>query len=137
MKSGNGTAYFVDAETVAWNVVGDEVVIIHAETSEYFSLNHTGTMVWNRLVAGACHEEDLVQLVARQFEKNDTDVGQDVSSFLAKLKQSQLLSEHDSGKANGAAPSEAGLADDASVYPYEPPDVVKFGDLETLILSGE
>jgi len=127
------TTYQVNAEAVTWQVVDDEAVVIHADTSEYFSLNLSGTFLWNLMVEHACGEDELAEGISNRYEQGTADARAHVSSFMGKLQEA-LLIEQSEGQTPGAT---AGITSRPPTDAYEPPDLVKFGDLETLILSGE
>jgi len=135
LGSRNGHTYHVSTELVAWRVVDGEAVVIHTDTSEYFGLNPAGTYLWSLMVEQACHQSDLVEGISARYELNETDARSHVDAFLTKLEGAQLVQalpgadEGTNGNLDGVPSPQTG--------PYEAPDLVKFGDLETLILSGE
>jgi hypothetical protein len=125
------SAYWVSRDIATWRVVDDEAVIIHVQTSDYFSLNQTGTFIWSQLAERPHTASQMAELVARRCGRNAADVGPDVAAFFAQLQEAKLLSD-------GRPPQPVdGTAIAGASAAYEPPQLVRFGDLETLILSGE
>jgi hypothetical protein len=127
--------YRANADSVASRIVDDEAVLVHTETSEYFSLNLAGTFLWQLMVEQPLHEDELVTAISARYQLDETEARAQLLAFLTKLEQAGLLVDHSDGQALGGAKIDA-LADPVT-HTYEPPDLVKFGDLETLILSGE
>lgn len=123
-------AYVVNRADVTWRVVDDEAVLVHAQTSEYFSLNESGTWLWGLLEA-PCTAADLTAALGARYRRGAGDTAADVEAFLSRLEQAGLVTPVASS-GTAAPPSTVAPRD-----PYEPPQLVKFGDLETLILSGE
>lgn len=129
------TGYRVDPEKVAWRVLDDEAVLIHLENSDYFGLNPAGAWVWARLSEAPRSVEQVAGLLATHFGLGAEAAAADAGTFLEQLRRAALL---EAGPAGGgaAAGSEPPVAADDSA-PYEAPQLVKFGDLDTLILSAE
>lgn len=129
------TTYRVDGQSVAWRIVDDEAVLIHQTTSEYFSLNSPGTFLWGLLAERACDENELAGEIARRYQLGEDLAQTDTAAFLDKLASAALVLCGE--EAESAAPSPVAVSDALRAGLYEPPDLVRFGDLETLILSGE
>jgi len=129
------TGYRVDPERVAWRVLDDEAVLIHLQNSDYFGLNAAGAWVWSRLAEHPRTAEQVAGLLAVQCGIRAEQASADVATFLEQLRRADLL-EAEPVESGAAARTEAPVAGDGCA-PYEPPQLVKFGDLDTLILSAE
>lgn len=127
-------AYVVNRDKVTSQVIDDEAVILHADTSEYFGLNQSATWLWTRMDTPRTAAE-LIAAMGARYRLAGADIGADVEDFLSRLTQATLIVPAD----GAASPAEPGDAPDESDPRdgYEPPQLVKFGHLETLILSGE
>lgn len=68
--------------------LGDEIVLMHPGTSEMFSLNSAGRIIWTRLPAP---EAQLVQELMTQFEIDEATAAQDVRALLEDLKDRALV----------------------------------------------
>ena len=123
-------AYVVDRDRVTWRIVDDEAVVVHAETSDYFSLNASGTWLWTVLELPRTAQA-LAEALSARYGHPAADAAADVDAFLAQLAGARLLVTTEAT----AAPVASGGAPPRD--PYEPPQLVRFGNLETLILSGE
>ena len=77
-------------EDVHWRQVGDEVVILDLRTSQYFSLNGTGALLWPLLSGGATAAELATEL-ATAFDLDAETAQRDVEAFLAALRERDLL----------------------------------------------
>ncbi len=78
------------SESIAWNVVGDNVVVLDLATSADFSTNAAGTLLWQVLESGAGRAE-LLDALAKRFEVGRDIIPRDVDGFLADLDRAQLL----------------------------------------------
>jgi hypothetical protein len=127
--------YQANTDATSFNIMDDEAVIIHTVTSAYFSMNQTGTYLWNLMLDRYCSSDELAQTISAVFEQDITTIKGDVNNFLEVLIDADLVLTQASNQS-----SETSLStnlDTSSLDAYETPDLVKFGDLETLILSGE
>ncbi len=78
------------SDSVAWNAVGDDVVVLDLASSTYFSTNATGSLLWKLLESGATRA-DLVDALLQRFGVDQQMVERDVDAFLRDLKRAQLL----------------------------------------------
>ena len=116
---------------VAWRVVDGEAVLLHAETSAYFGLNRTGTLIWEKLARQAVSADDLAVWLRPRIAGGPADLAEEVTAFLAQLSDLDLLDPAEQGEEQSEDPP------GEEIGPYEPPVVMPFGELEKLILSGE
>ena len=77
-------------DSIAWNAVGDNVVVLDLTSSTYFSTNATGTLLWQLLAAGT-NRTHLVNALLERFAVDQKTAEQDVDVFLANLDRAQLL----------------------------------------------
>ena len=75
---------------LTWHVAGDEVVVLDLGGSVYLKLNGSGRVLWERL-AEPCTEADLVAALIDAYDIDRTRAEADVTSFVADLRQRQLL----------------------------------------------
>jgi len=127
-------AYVVNRDLVAWRVVDDEAVVIHSETSDYFSLNQSATWLWN-LMDLPRTGEDLSAALSARYARPSTETRSDVASYLEHLTKAGLVLQEPESVPLAMPAAVAGTA--VPRDSYEPPQLVKFGSLETLLLSGE
>jgi Coenzyme PQQ synthesis protein D (PqqD) len=78
------------SDSLAWNTVGDNVVVLDLRSSTYFSTNATGTLLWQLLASGT-HRTELVNALVGQFAVDRPTAEEDVDVFLAHLERAQLL----------------------------------------------
>ena len=141
--------YQVDRNSTSFNIMDDEAVIIHTGTSAYFAMNPSGTYLWNLMVDSYRSTDELVAMFSTKFEQASGSARKDVEAFLDKLIEAELVLVKPGAPGPSTADGDKGSDDSdqnqpasakgesGSVDPYETPDLVRFGDLETLILSGE
>jgi hypothetical protein len=75
----------------AWQVIGDEAVIMNLGGARVFGLNPTGALVWSLLEER--DEEGLAQAVAERFDVGEEAAREDVREFLSLLRQRGLVVE--------------------------------------------
>ena len=77
-------------EAVAWQEIDDEIVVLDLQSSEYFKVNGTGALLWQRLSQGA-PREDLVDALGERYELPPDTAERDVDAFLAMLRARDLV----------------------------------------------
>ena len=122
-----GSASFrVNSPTVVSETVDQEVVMIHLDTGNYYSLRSTGALIWDALERGATVESITSALDANSH--NGSDIGAVVGSFVNELRAEELIVPAD----NPATSSSATI--ELSAHPFEPPVLEKYTDMQHLIL---
>lgn len=75
---------------LAWREVGDEVVILDLESSQYLSLNASGAQLW-KLIEQPTTVADLIRALVSEYEIEDEEAERDVFEFLESCRASKLL----------------------------------------------
>lgn len=70
--------------------IDDEVVVMHLETGEFFSLAGTAAATW-RLIDGTRDVAALVEALADEFGGDQREISADVVEFLAQLRRLGLV----------------------------------------------
>lgn len=76
--------------SVTWRKTGDIGVLLDLETSEYYSLNDTGTFIWEMLDSGT-PPESIPAAVAEEFAVSPEKAASDTAAFLKELAELKLL----------------------------------------------
>jgi hypothetical protein len=74
---------------VAWQIVGEEAVLLDLETGRAVGLNETGSFLWQRLES--LGEDELARELAAEFCVEPDRAREDVVSFLALLGERGFL----------------------------------------------
>jgi hypothetical protein len=74
---------------VAWQIVGEEAVIIDLTTGTTIGLNPTATFIWSRLPSADL--EQIAEELAQQFDP-DADAATDVHALVTDLQNRNLIS---------------------------------------------
>lgn len=125
------TGLRIDQDNVDSMQLDGEAVLLNLATHAYFGLNATGTQVWEliRNHAGIT-ADDIAATLERRYGHAAATVGADVASVIGELVEHGLVARCAAGD---VLPAQA----DASTTPYERPSLQAYGNLDTLILSGE
>jgi hypothetical protein len=129
--------YRVNDAKVAWRVVEGEGVLLHADSSAYFGLNQTGTLLWQRLAASPQSASELAEWLQESVSGAPDDPAPVVAQFLEQLSRLDLLDPAAGPASDRNPPPDAGPLLEPGAVVYEPPLITPFGELEKLILSGE
>ena len=121
----------VDAN-VAWRVADKEAVLLHADSSAYFGLNQTGTLLWALLAEHPLTLDQLTIWARSRFPDAPAGLPGEIAAFVDRLLEHDLL-----GTAETAEASAPRAVAGEETPPWESPTLERFGELEKLILSGE
>lgn len=83
---------FEPAAGVVSRTVGSENVLVDLDGEQYFSLNETGTVVWDLLSAGRSIEDATGELVDR-FDVDGDVARSDVEELVQRLLGASLLTQ--------------------------------------------
>jgi coenzyme PQQ synthesis protein D (PqqD) len=124
------SAFEVNEPTVISETIDRETVIIHLNSGSYYSLKHSGAMIWAGIEESA-RINDIAAMVRASFEANGCDVEREVLALVGRLIEEDLI------RPALAVPSSNGLLGalgfDAPA-PFQAPILEKFTDLETMLL---
>ena len=70
--------------------LSDGAVLLNLQTKRYFSLNETGTRIWE-LVQQTADEEAIVATLLREYEAEEPMVRTEVRRILEELIEAQLI----------------------------------------------
>lgn len=116
--------YTIDVKQVSHNDFGDEVVVIHFETGNYYSLRGTAAILWKTLSQGPVSATGLL----KAFSSPPETAVSEVIAFLDNLVDRCLL----------CAEEAIGEESSVSVEPaevYAKPEFEAFEDLQALLVA--
>lgn len=117
-------------------MVDGEAVLLHAESSAYFGVNQTGTLLWSQLATQPQTSEEVTAWARSRFRNAPEDVSSEISAFLGELVELHLIETVD-GEDAATQGASIELFGGGVPVPWEKPQLERFGELERLILSGE
>ena len=89
------TVYSLVPERARWRLVDGEIVLIHLESSFYYSLNETGSWLWQKLEQGACSRDELIESLAQRHELEPQVVAADVAALLESLQSEGFVKKEE------------------------------------------
>lgn len=126
--------YSVDDANVAWRVTDDEAIVLHADSSAYFGLNRSGTLLWIQLAERPMTVDQLATWAQHHFTGTPATLRHEINTFIEQLEAGTLLGAEEGGSADEAQDE---AASSGPAIAWEAPVAECFGELEKLILSGE
>ena len=70
--------------------VNEEMLMMHAESGKFVSLNETGTYLWSRMDE-ARDEQELAADLHREFEVDETQARADVATWIEQMKEHDVI----------------------------------------------
>ncbi len=119
--------YAIGGPNVVRESFGQEVVVVHLETGNYYSLEGTAGEVWSAIEEGSTTSE-LEQLLASRYAAEQATVREDLREFLQELVSEKLVHPSET------APRVKAVAPSANRLPYSAPKLGKFTDMQDLLL---
>lgn len=124
-----------NSTSTSFNILEDEATIINSGTSNYYSLNKMGTYIWNLMIDQSYSLDDLVQIISTDYNQDIEMIQSHLEPFLNNLIEADLILSQSTNLSIEKGDKDRAINN--TVKEYEQPDMVHFGNLETLILSGE
>jgi hypothetical protein len=83
--------YTVNRENARWRVVDGEAVVINLTNTHYYSLNKTGTFIWNLLVERDLSVDEIAGEVMVRYGQPSGAILSDVQNVLDELASEDLV----------------------------------------------
>lgn len=75
---------------VAYQRVGDEVVLVHLKTNQIYALNETGARFWELLAEGRAHAE-IVATLTGEFAVDEARLDGEIGALLGDLAAAGMV----------------------------------------------
>jgi hypothetical protein len=115
-------SYRMNTPKVVAETIDNESVVINLDKGTYYSIRGTGSELWDALRAGIPVDVLMSAVATHAGDEAAADVAK---VFVAKLIEEELLVPDD----RAAGPGGVNF-----VSPYSSPDLVKYSDMEALLL---
>ncbi len=86
----------INKDKVTYRIINKEVVILHLQRGFYYSLNKTGSLVWELIKKGE-DLEHVHEILAKKFNQKKDVVKRDVCSLLKQLEKEALIEKSKKG----------------------------------------
>jgi hypothetical protein len=109
------------------------VVIINLEKGHYYSLVKAGADIWSGIERGLSQDQIVVEMMQR-YDGDSQAIANGVRNLIEKLQEEELIAVAlESSNGDIAAESPA-TNPQAEKFPFEPPTLEKYTDMEDLLL---
>ncbi|MHB2025042.1 MAG: PqqD family protein [Elusimicrobiota bacterium] len=88
----NDSKKYKHAERAAWRRVEKEGVVLDLESSEYFSLNEIGVLVWENIGSGATIDK-IAKTVEDEYDVTGDQARKDIDALVRELLKKKLIEE--------------------------------------------
>ncbi len=83
---------FAVNEKILFQKLGDEAVILHLDSEEYFGLDGIGTRIWEVLIEEGSIEKAL-PILLNEFEVDENTLRKDIEELVVELKAENILQD--------------------------------------------
>lgn len=84
------TTYHPDSEVVSTQLNEEESVLLSLETQQYYSLNETGSRIWELLSDGH-NTASIAEALTKEWDVGRDEAAKYVESFLQELNEEGLV----------------------------------------------
>jgi Coenzyme PQQ synthesis protein D (PqqD) len=126
------TRFQVNSPRVMHETIEGEVMVIDLATGSYYSLRHSGAVVWQGIERSAT-DADIARELAQRYDASPDDVSSAVSSLLGELEAEGLVERVEDVEQSATieiAEERAG----GGREPFDAPVLEKHTDMQDLIL---
>jgi len=121
--------YFKPSRKVLHERFGDEAVIVHLDSGSYYSVQHSGDLIWQRAIDGAS-ESEIVTLIVDTYEGDRATIEAETTAFLDRLVAECLMDVVE----KPALVQTPATATGGKRIPFIAPTLQKYTDMEELLL---
>lgn len=122
--------YRLNEPDVIQETVEGETLIVHTRSGTYYSLEGSGTHVWNSLLAGQSTAE-IAEAFAASSDDDRTAIRAGLDTFIDALVSERLIVPSDHAPAGSTS---AGRATDTPKPTFVAPELRTFSDMQELLL---
>ena len=119
----------INRPTVSAESFDDEVIIIHFENGNYYSLDSFGTRVWKALEAGA-DQDSILRHITKQFRAKQGKVALRLNKLMEQLLAEDLVLKI----TDKSGPWEPEIVSEPLDLPENAGTLLKFDDMQELLL---
>ena len=117
-------SYCIPKESVVYEVLNTEVIIVDFSTGNYFALIHVAKQVW-QLIEQRATVEQIERLLAERYKRG---CAADLKAFLDQLLENGLI------QASDEAPEKEPILAPSEGWEYDVPALQKYTDVQSLLL---
>jgi hypothetical protein len=131
--------YAINKGNTSCRILDGEAIIVNLKNSYYYTLNDTGTFIWELLAERKLALEELTISVARRYEKDEKEIVDDVANILKYLAKENLIEKIKPCKKELAATiatKKTSATGKKQAKTYRPPKLTKFAKLEKIIRAA-
>ncbi len=122
-----------DRRKVVYETIEGEAILIHLETGFYYSLDGTGSEIWD-LVAAGCTLEEITTHLRQKYEAPPGAVEDAVATLIARLLEEGLVVEADASSNGSASLESRNLAEADGRTAFVAPVLHRYTDMADFML---
>ena len=85
--------YYVDPNKIVWRRIDEEVIILNLDSGIYYSLNKTGSFIWDLLIQEK-DIEDIILHVSQDYGISEAIARKDTLYIINNLEKDLLISSN-------------------------------------------
>jgi hypothetical protein len=125
----------INSPKVAYEIFDDEVIIIHFESGNYYSLDKIGAVIWSFIESGV-PVGAIVEGMKHRYTGTQGIIEDTVSQLLDELEQEGLIvpAEGDGAERQQEPTADAATRPEPEKLPFDPPLLQRYTDMQDMLL---
>jgi hypothetical protein len=74
-----------------FRAIDNEMVILHLQSGNYYSMNHVGKRIFELVQSGICAVNEIIELIASEYQVDKEVVKRDIEEVLTNLLHEHLI----------------------------------------------
>ncbi len=132
-KLSQSVLFRVNAPRVAHQTLEGQTIIIDFESGAYFSVNETGTVIWQQIVQNASVNR-IIQALEQSYVSEDDVIRHGVEQFLDELQRESLILPVDGAPSAFDTASPMSSPNPTAQSVFQAPSLDKYIDMQDLLL---
>jgi hypothetical protein len=125
--------YKVNSPNVVHEVIDEEAVIVDLSNGMYYSIDRVGATIWSLVVAGT-DVRQIPNMIAANYVGNLQEIEEEVNQLVEQLQRERLIVPNAPHDQDSSTEPGTAAKDQAHRRPFEKPVLVKYTDMEDLLL---
>jgi hypothetical protein len=122
--------YKINTSAVIYDIIDDEIVIIHLENGNYYNLSNASAQLWMQIAKTASFD-NLITYLSHRYNVGKNTAEKDLKDFLSHLEAEGLVIKGDTDDWD----ADKGIDEiKAEVSEYHPPVLEVFTDMQDFLL---
>lgn len=120
----------INSPKVVHETIDGEVVIVHLEKGDYYSLIKEGADIWS-LIANSFSRGEILEEIIQRYDGDREKIEKGINNFIAELQGEEVIVLNQTGEPENASLKNQPTATEKPIF--QAPSLQKYTDMEELL----